>query len=258
MSKNAAQKQRAKYTAYLRSVGRPTRVPGQEASDHVRRLHDYWGMPLARIATLAGLAAGTVHDIYHQDRGATYAFREVYRETHQALMAVEPEIPTGRGAYIPPHGTARRLNALALQGFPPRHLADMIGLSVQNTSELVLLKVRFVRASTAWAVRELYQKFDGGDPAELGVTSGTRKLTVTYAKRRGAAPAHCWDEDTIDDPDAMPEWTGRCGSDAGYRLHRTHGLMPPCQPCTHAHSEAVRRAKSRGDRPLPDSGGETC
>jgi hypothetical protein len=42
-------------------------------------------------------------------------------------------------------------------------------------------------------------------------------------------PDH-WDDDTIDDPNAVPEYTGRCGSIVGALIHLRESI-PMCPPC---------------------------
>src|SRR5690606_31398529 len=48
-----------------------------------------------------------------------------------------------------------------------------------------------------------------------------------------------WDPDTIDDPDAYPEWTGACGTHRGRLIHKREGT-PVCGPCK-AAPEAARK-----------------
>ena len=56
------------------------------------------------------------------------------------------------------------------------------------------------------------------------------------ARRNGWAPPGAWDDDQIDDPQAHPEWTGECGTDRGYWVHRRQQL-PMCTRCETAHEK---------------------
>lgn len=62
------------------------------------------------------------------------------------------------------------------------------------------------------------------------------------------APVGAWDEDTLDDPDAAPDWTGRCGTPGGAEAHRRRGT-PTCQACRDVRTAAQRARRERQNTP---------
>lgn len=73
------------------------------------------------------------------------------------------------------------------------------------------------------------------DPAEHCTALSIAK-TKARARRQRWAPTWAWDGDTLDDPDASPEWTGACGTAEGYRIHIRETIfegnpLPLCDRC---------------------------
>lgn len=91
-------------------------------------------------------------------------------------------------------GTCRRLRALMAIGWPKAHLAARLGVSTVRVDRL--LADRSVRRPTAGRVRDLY--------AALADTAGPSAYTSGHARSRGYIPPVGWDDDTIDDPAALP------------------------------------------------------
>lgn len=228
---------RRKQRAYLRSVGRPATVDADPAVRHVRVLINRHGMSTQRIADLARVSASLVWEVYTGKRRSHGYGRveRMWRPTRDALLAVQPEGSSGRGARIPDIGTRRRLQALVAQGFPGAFLAPRLGWPKQIVNLLVAngRKAEWVYWASFRKVADLFEELDGADPAGLGVAPGPVTRARAMAVRRGFAPRSCWDDDTIDDPEAIPEWTGRCGTPFGLRLHDVEGIpvCPACEAC---------------------------
>lgn len=126
-------------------------------------------------------------------------------------------------------GTVRRLQALAVAGWPSRCLGAQLGAN--RTRVPKLLRERHVTVRTAHRVAALYDRLWNVDPATLGATPEEIDRVKARAAALGWAPASAWDDDRIDDPAALPNWTGHCGTARGVALHDRHGipLCPPCQ-----------------------------
>jgi len=137
-------------------------------------------------------------------------------------------------------GTHRRLQALAAAGWPTRCLGTELGAA--RTRVPALLREHRVTVRTARRVSALYVRLASVDPA----TRGARPEEIARAKARAAAarwaPASAWDDDSIDDPTATPEWTGHCGTARGVALHEKHGI-PICPPC----QGAITRRRLRNE-----------
>lgn len=175
--------------------------------------------------------------------------RTMHRDTFNRLMKLRPARPpvvrsekrgkVPSGAKVDSTGTVRRVQALRADGFPGHVLGDRLGVSYEAVSQLARAGRALVIRSTRDDVVRLYAELDGKTPADLGVRPGVVDKCATWARRAGYAPRSCWDSDTIDDPAARPEWTGRCGTVFGWRIHQAEGI-PPCQPCIDAqHSGSV-------------------
>lgn len=160
-----------------------------------------------------------------------------------AVLAVEPTLDNLGGAtVISALGTVRRLQALVAAGWSQERLAVELGMTATNLSRLINADVVIVR--NARRVRDLYDQLWNVDPA----THGAKALDISRTKARAAAegwaPVGAWDEDTIDDPVAHPNWTGHCGTIRGADVHDEHGI-PLCPPCRAALERRQLRNTAR-------------
>lgn len=223
----------------LRNMGKPQRVLPHEYAEAmaiIRRAHAS-GMSLTQIGYQLEMCKTTLSQHMRGER------ETMRRETYNKLLRLQPELPersgaTRRGgAKISPQGSVRRLQALTAMGWPIKTAAPIIGVDQRNLAKILLGKVRFVYSVMAADIAMAYDKLIGMDPLEQRA-SWTIEASRREAARRRYAPPHCWDEDTIDDPDAHPEWTGACGTEEGYRIHVRETVngnhLPPCEPCRKA------------------------
>jgi hypothetical protein len=202
---------------------------------HVRMLCRQ-GMSVGDIHEVSGIAEMTVRAI--RDGNRTWIAHRVAR----ALLMVKPEVTGGnqRTPFLP---TQRRAQALFCDGYTFTYMGAPVGWQANAMWRLAhgygmaggsFHTQVYVYRRTAETVKRLYDKMAGARPEDHGVPT----RMVRYAQRRGRAlgwaPSHCWDWDTIEDPDAHPEWTGECGTERGYRLHVSHGIKV-CPPCHDAH-----------------------
>ncbi|MEU0940372.1 hypothetical protein [Embleya sp. NPDC005971] len=200
-------------------------VDAEPARLHLCALADA-GLGSRRVADLTGLRRNTVQNLRHTDRARVRA------ATAAAILALEPTLDN-----IAPHapvsglGTTRRLRALVRAGWPQSHLAEHVG----QTGPIVKNTPRSVTARTARDTRTLYRLIAELDPRAHGIPEHIAQRTRTRATAHGWPGPMCWDDDTIDNPDVEPEWTGRCGTTAGWDIHRREGI-PPCPPCRNAHT----------------------
>lgn len=132
-------------------------------------------------------------------------------------------------AMVAAAGTVRRVEALGTVGYPLGCLADWLGLTESQLTQL--LDAVAVPATAARLVAVLYDRLCFADPATQGADPASIRRTKERAAAEGWAPVGAWDDDTIDDPSAIPEWTGHCGKARGVDLHERHGipLCPACQ-----------------------------
>lgn len=203
-----------------RELGRPALTDAKQAAAHLNMLHQTVGW--ADLATRLNGSRSHLRDI------ANGRQPNISRATHDKIMSLTPERPS-RGLYIDATGTVRRVRALTARGHTLRVIADSAGSHasrIQVVAEGHPCVRRFLAEGVAAAYKQLSQQ------------QGTSTRSRNRAAALGWAPPAAWDDDTIDDPAARPEWTGFCGTDHGYWTHRNQKL-PMCPPCAKAHEDWV-------------------
>lgn len=207
-------------------------VNAEPVRTHVRQLMAY-GLGWERIASQAGVSRGTVEKLLY---GAAYRgagpSKRIRPETADKILALQPaagRLASGIGTGAT--GTHRRLQALVAAGWPQTRLAERLGMHRANFGRTI--RNPHVHMSTERAVRDLYDELWRTDPRDHGVTDRWYSHARRHARDNHWAPVGCWDDDTIDDPAAFPDWTGLCGTPAGYTAHYSHRI-PMCEPCRNA------------------------
>lgn len=214
---------RRKQWQYMRDTGRPARCTEEErrqAREHVVWLSRTNAMSDRQISRLGDVPASVVSRV-RSGGGIT-------RKNFDKLMAVKPELPDERGGEISPVGAGRRVAALRAAGWPLCDLGRLIPASQARLRLLSRGKATYIHFDLSNRIALAYEKLRDADPRDYGVAEPEIKRAKSWSKN--LAPAMCWDDDTIDDPDAIAEWTGACGTDEGYRIHVREGI-PMCEPC---------------------------
>jgi hypothetical protein len=206
-------------------------IDAEPARRHARHLMAA-GVSIQAIATAAGVGVATVSGILYR-RGPERPRQEKLRtENAHRILSVRAENVATR--YVDPTGTRRRIQALMANGWPQLRLGTYCDLHPRYVTEL--LRHPSIFGTTAAAVAATYDQLWNKDPRQHGVAVGNYKWVRGYARRNAWAPPGAWDDDTIDDPQAHPEWTGECGTDRGYWVHKRQQL-PVCARCETAHAE---------------------
>lgn len=126
-----------------------------------------------------------------------YRRAKVTPKTMARVLAVSAPPATRRNGYVDATGSCRRLQALAVMGWPSRAIAERLGnLDPQTYQFIAAGRNRTCRRRTAEAIAELYD--------ELWDQRGPSQRTSTWAQSRGWVPPMAWDDDTIDNPQARP------------------------------------------------------
>lgn len=194
------------------------------------------------IAALAGVDRQRVRILTHgrPSRG-TPPPAQIRPATAAALLSVELTLDVLPGnLLIDAAGSHRRVQALAVNGWPLARLGVRLGTTGGNLA--TRFKAAEVTAAVARASRALFDELWRADPREQGVDNQAYSRAINQARANGWAPVGAWDEDTLDDPAAFPDWTGLCGTPSGYNAHYHHRLLPVCARCKQARSEARRTA----------------
>lgn len=187
----------------------------------------------------------------------TGAISTCLRTTYDRVMTLKPEETVSRphpvkgkvpdGPPVDAVGTQRRIRALRADGFPNGLLADRLGVTPEAVSELARRPRAYVYHTTYAEVRELYDKLSDVSPADLGVSHAAQLRAKASAVKNGWVSRSCWDTGTIDDPDALPDWTGLCGTPVGRLAHKRDGTTP-CDRCKSAPRARFSGARLRAVR----------
>lgn len=234
-------RQQNKRWEYLRETGRPSLLTHEspEVQWAISKLRSYnqRGMSLSAMADQVGMAQDAITRLLRDERPGTR------RSTFEKIRRIEFDGLEGQRARVPLLGSQRRLRALRADGFPYTFLSVEVGYRAKSPQlQRIMIgekqrgdPMSFLIARTARRVEQVYEKLAGVDPLDLGIAELGVKLAKGRAAKLGYAPSGCWDPDTIDDPEAIPDWTGRCGTPFGYILHRRESI-PLCGPCQEAYT----------------------
>lgn len=228
---------KAKKRWLLKQRGQGGIVNAAEMQERIRLLHDTHQVTFERISERTGIDLSSIKWHYY-GKSTTRPTRDMTTcqwRVHNAVMSAKFG-PADVSEMVRSVGTQRRLRALVAAGFSQVWLAENTGRSHAELNNFMVRDRKTVLRQHATEVEQLYRKVSGSDPVELGVPEKAVKYSKTVARKRGYEPSLCWDDDTIDDPDAIPEWTGMCGTEDGYRIHIRETLfgdseMPPCDAC---------------------------
>lgn len=199
------------------------------------------GMGLAGIVKHTGVSVGSLEHLLYGK--APYPPAATIRtENSHALLAYWPSLDDYEaGAVIDATGTRRRIQALAAAGWSAKAIQGHIDSVTVGALEKLRIRTK-VTAGLARAVRDFYDQVSAKTAEDYGVEPWLATRTRTYATKHQWAGPEAWDPDTIDDPDAHPDWTGRCGSDAGWWMH-TIGGITMCRRCDTAHAAWLAERK---------------
>lgn len=228
---------------YLAATGRPSTVTGAPVAAVCRKVRVFRarGMTTLQMADQTGMNRTSFRDY-------SAGVKVIKRKFFERLVALEFEEPIDT-AIIDATGTSRRLQSLWYDGFPVPWIVEHAGIGTRSSiREIMSGETPRVTARTARAVSGLYDKLAESEPGEFGIGDRKVRFCRTFAGKQGYVPRYCWDPDTIDDPAAIPQWTGRCGTELGHYIHRRDGI-PMCEPCSRMGSAAGvdRRLMDRFD-----------
>lgn len=251
---------RQKRADLYRLQGKPLLIRPEEADAarrHVQGIREECGMTFQAMEDQTGIAKSTFQRLLR------YPEVRLFREKFEKIMALEPvEPPAPRlghmhGARLDATATLRKMRGLCAVGYGGKWIAEETETtSYQQIHYLMIKGAKWVDFGFARLVDELYEKYAFVDPLTVGRSSFQVARAKTAARNNGWTPPICWDDDTIGDPEAIPEWTGRCGTIRGWQIHldeRIHvqevihksqergtrsKLVVLCEPCLAARKEA--------------------
>ncbi|MGW1160417.1 hypothetical protein ACWD48_19795 [Streptomyces sp. NPDC002519] len=204
-----------------RLAGKPASLTREEVAavvTHIRVCTNA-GMSQCLIARRAGVAQSTISRLLSRDDAGCL------RQQGERILAVRPGDFDDRSDR-PVIGTMRRIRGLYYAGHGPLAIREHAPITLTLITEIAGEQYSSVSAATEAAVRHAC--------AVLAATPGTSRQARTRAIRESWAPLGAWDD--IDDPAAVPDWTGHCGTDRGYWIHQRQHLST-CARCEQAHAD---------------------
>lgn len=207
--------------------------PGITAPDEYAQARAKIGRMLSRMSqaqasALCGLSDSVVSRLLHNQRSA------LRRVTYDKIMAADEHarppylFDRAAGKLLDSTAARRKMQALQARGFSLNLLGRACGRA--DYLRAFLAGNGRITAELAEIIDLLYDKYQTADPVECGMTPQAASRLTTLSLGKGFALPVCWDDDTIGDPDAIPQWTGYCGTLRGYRLHKERGI-PMCKAC---------------------------
>ncbi|WP_392750618.1 helix-turn-helix domain-containing protein [Streptomyces sp. LN590] len=207
-----------------RERGQRRRTDAAAVAEHVRQL-SATGWSHRQIADAAQCSERIITSLAL----GTYASTRADLATR--ILAAQPRIalapPT---SYVDATGTIRRIRALVAVGHSIKAVAEAVGIHKTSLGRIVNHEHARLTARHAQSVARVYKR--------LSTLQGDSAHARMRAARLGWAPPAAWDDDTLDDPSATPDWTGFCGTDRGYWTHKLQKL-PMCPPCAAAHQQWI-------------------
>ncbi|MEW1565773.1 hypothetical protein AB0454_22640 [Streptomyces sp. NPDC093509] len=129
---------------------------------------------------------------------------KVLRTTADTVLAYWPTLQDFPDtASIDPTGTRRRAHALQALGWPNLWMAEDLGMRPSNFR--TCLRTETVSARFARKIAALYDRLWNQNPEDHGVPAHAAARTRRHAEANGYLGPMAWDDDTIDDPKAMPQ-----------------------------------------------------
>jgi lambda repressor-like predicted transcriptional regulator len=155
------------------------------------------GVGYRRMAVLAGLNHVTVRHLL------AGKFDRISKKTANGILSI-PLDALAAGARVDSTGARRRVEAMCLNGWSFPKLSERCGVDIDTLRDIV--NGRQTTSRTVAKVKALYDEiWDQEPPAKSRHDRGAQSRVRGWAERRGFLPAMAWDDDTIDDPDAVPD-----------------------------------------------------
>lgn len=175
---------------YARGI-RKTTTP-EKAQAHVQELVSRYGVSVRGIATAADIAPFIISNL---NRGRCTG---LHVDSEKAILAVTAELVfqcQPNAGFVPSIGAQRRVQALMAIGWRHKDLIARLGF---DTPSLLYKTGTWVTRRKHDAVKDLYD--------QLWNQPGPNSIhTQRRIAKAGYAPPLAWDDETIDDPHAVPD-----------------------------------------------------
>jgi hypothetical protein len=174
-------------------------VDAEPARTHVKKVMAATGIGWRRYADIVGIPRTTMTYLLYGSHG--HKARRITPGNERKLLSLQAD--SALGVTIPAIGTHRRIQALAVEGWPQIHLAPVIGTHRAYVSQM--LQNDRITATLAEAVNDAYERLRGVDPVSAGVSPHGVRLAQRMAAKNKWLDRTYWDDvERIDDPHFDP------------------------------------------------------
>lgn len=173
------------------------RTTGPErAQAHVQALTAQYGVSVRGIAEAAGVAPAVISEL---NRGVCAGMRVGTEKLILAVRAADIFSRSNARGSVPNVGARRRLQALMVMGWRHQDLGPLLGFRTTNLNHQA---GDWISQRRHEAVKDLYDRlWNVKGPAGL--------QSLARIAKAGYAPPLAWDDDTIDDPNAVADLGAR-------------------------------------------------
>jgi len=189
---------RSRMTRYMRQTGRGTLCPPGAAARHIDRLRKA-GMPDAEIKRQAGIADATLYRIVSNTA-------DIRRSTERNVLSVAVPVAAGASnlSSVDAVGARRRIQAMALAGWPEAVMAERMGLPKMTVWRILHHRSDRVSRRTMTLICGFFAEVWDRKPEDCGVSVVSAKRARLRAEGRGWHPIAVWER--IDDPEDEPNY----------------------------------------------------
>lgn len=182
-----------RYTKQLRldhERGLQRLISAEQAAEHIQKLTEA-GWLQAQIARASNVGHSHVRGIANGEHSS------ISPRTATRLLAVPTGPPPQDCRFVDGTGSSRRVQALIAFGYSAVELAKLLGLAESAVGKIARAERPLVLRTTAVIISVRYRR--------LSRIPGPDNRARIIARRKGWHGPLAWDEQTIDDPNALPD-----------------------------------------------------
>ena len=191
----AIRRRRKQYQLGIKPAVSPL-VPAVRVAEHLAALRQA-GVSHRNVAERVGKSYSAVRRYAYLRQG-----RVRFESVKEILAIPVPDGPVLADGYVDATGTRRRLQALAVMGWPLAAQAQRMGLSSATLTDIRMGNVQAVRARTAATVAGWYRYLVSHPP--MPHERSALSESITQRVGAGWVGPMAWDQGAIDDPRARP------------------------------------------------------
>jgi hypothetical protein len=185
-----------------KAYGRETLVDAGPVRAHVEQLRNL-GMSIETIERLSGASHCAVQALVY----ATH--KKVWPVTAERILSIPLRPPALKdqpgGRHMPSIGARRRIQALSAVGWSLTAIGRRAGIDKRTLIEMAWRDQCTV--ATHLTIVKLYDElWDSEPPSDTPSQRGSSSKARRHAQLNGWAPPMAWDDDTIDEPAAEPNY----------------------------------------------------